>query len=450
MKIAIFGAGYVGLVSGVCFAEKGNIVTCVDINRQKIIKLQNGISPIFEKDLEPLLKKHLQKQNIFFTLDAKKTVRENDIIFIAVETPLKKDNSSNLKSLYEVLEQIAQFATQDKLVVIKSTVPMGTTLKIQKYFATISRQNITVTFCNNPEFLRQGEAIKCCMYPDRVIIGVDCKITAQTMRRIYADFVDENKIIIMDIHSSELTKYACNAFLATKISFINQISQFAEKLKADIEKIKLGMSLDKRISEGFLNAGLGYGGSCFHKDLQSLISIAEENDINACFLKSVEEINIKQKKLFIKKIFDYFKGELRGKKIAIWGLAFKENTDDIRGAPSIDILTQLKKYGAILNCYDPKAQKNMQKKIAASKQVFYFKKAHDSLCDIDALIICTEWNEFKNFDFSLLKNNSCQVIFDGRNILHKKKIEALNIDYIAVGIGNASNKKKLIKPIINI
>ena len=442
MKIAIFGAGYVGLVSGVCFAEKGNIVTCVDINRQKIIKLQNGISPIFEKDLEPLLKKHLQKQNIFFTLDAKKTVRENDIIFIAVETPLKKDNSSNLKSLYEVLEKIAQFATQDKLVVIKSTVPMGTTLKIQKYFATISRQNITVTFCNNPEFLRQGEAIKCCMYPDRVIIGVDCKITAQTMRRIYADFVDENKIIIMDIHSSELTKYACNAFLATKISFINQISQFAEKLKADIEKIKLGMSLDKRISEGFLNAGLGYGGSCFHKDLQSLISIAEENDINACFLKSVEEINIKQKKLFIKKIFDYFKGELRGKKIAIWGLAFKENTDDIRGAPSIEIITQLKKYGAILNCYDPEAQKNMQKKIPASKQVFYFNKAHDSLCDINALVVCTRWDEFKNFDFSLLKNNSCQVIFDGRNILYKKKIEALNMDYIAVGMGEGAVNKK--------
>ena len=435
MKIAIFGTGYVGLVSGVCFAEKGNIVTCVDVNRQKIIKLQKGISPIFEKGLEPLLKKHLQKQNIFFTLDAKKAIRDNNIIFIAVGTPLKKDNSSNLQFIYEVLEKIAQFATQDKIVVIKSTVPMGANLKIQKHFKTICRKNITVTFCNNPEFLRQGEAIQCCMYPDRIVIGVECKITAQTMKKIYADFVDENKIIIMDIHSSELTKYACNAFLATKISFINQMSQFAEKLKADIEKVKIGMSLDERINGRFLNAGLGYGGSCFHKDLQSLISIAEANDINTCFLKSVEDINKKQKELFLKKIFDYFKGELRGKKIAIWGLAFKKNTDDIRGAPSIEIITQLKKYGAILHLYDPEAQKNMQKKIPASKQVFYFNKAHDSLCDINALVVCTKCDEFKNFDFSLLKNNSCQVIFDGRNILYKKKIKALNMDYIAVGIG---------------
>ena len=435
MKIAIFGAGYVGLVNGVCFAEKGMKVTCVDINNQKIKNLQQGKSTIFELGLEKLLKKNIKKQNIFFTTDIKKTITENDIFFIAVGTPPLKDGSSDLQFIYQVAEQIAKFSNENKLIITKSTIPPGTTYKIKEYIQK-KQKNIHFSFANNPEFLREGSAVQCCINPDRVVIGIEEENLIPKFKYLYKAFIDESKIIFMDIISAELTKYAANAFLATKISFINQISQFCEVLGADINNIKKGIILDERIGGKFLNAGIGYGGSCLPKDIQSLLATAKNKKIFSPLLQAVEAINEEQKIRFTRRIKDYFIGNLKGKKIGVWGLAFKENTSDIRESPCIKIIEFLKKQSSILHLYDPKAQKKMQKIFPAKKNIIYFDDIFASLQNIDALVIGTNWDQFKNFDYSILKNTSCKAIFDGKNILAPQEILSFGIDYIAVGKKN--------------
>ena len=434
MKIAIFGTGYVGLVTGVCFAEKGNQVTCVDIDNQKITALQQGESSIFEIGLKDLLRKNIKKNTISFTLDAEQTISQNDIIFIAVGTPTKKNYSSDLRFVYEVADKIVQNANHNKIIVTKSTIPVSTTLKIKEHMQQKnSNQNIKFTFVNNPEFLREGDAIKDCMNPDRVIVGIENDFVKPIFKKLYTSFVDENKIIFMDILSSELTKYAANTFLATKISFINQIAQFCESLGANVENIKKGISLDSRIGPYFLNAGLGYGGSCFPKDIQSLLFSAQENNIATPFLEAIENINQNQRERFTEKILNYFNYKLENKKIAIWGLAFKANTDDIRQAPSLDIIRKLQKQGANLFLYDPEAIENTKKVLLEDKKIFYCSSSLESLQKIDALVICTEWDEFKNFDYFVLTKLPCKVIFDGRNILNSKEVIALGLDYFSIG-----------------
>ncbi len=432
MKIAMIGTGYVGLVSGTCFAETGNDVICVDNDAEKINLLNKGQVPIYEPGLDELIKRNVKEGRLTFTTDIGAAVRDSLLIFICVGTPPKDDGSADLSSVWHVAEEVAKNINGYKLVVTKSTVPVGTTERVREIIAHKTIENFDVA--SNPEFLKEGAAINDFMKPDRIVVGTDTPQASDIMQELYSQFVRTGKpILYMDIRSSELTKYAANAMLATRISFMNEIANLCDKIGADINAVRIGMGTDPRIGSSFLFPGVGYGGSCFPKDVRAIVEVAREFDYEMRILPMVEDVNTCQKKLLAKKIIDYFDGNLQGKKIAVWGLSFKPKTDDMRDAPSIDIIEGLLAAGAVIEAYDPVAMDEARK--IFGDRIKYGEKNYDVLKDADALVVITEWNEFREPDFDRLTTLMKQkVIFDGRNIYDGKKLKGRSFDYFGMGI----------------
>ncbi|MBX2931809.1 MAG: UDP-glucose/GDP-mannose dehydrogenase family protein [Chitinophagaceae bacterium] len=431
MKIAVVGTGYVGLVSGTCFAETGNTVTCIDIDQNKVTKLSNGEITIYEPGLEKLFLRNLKEERLKFTTNLAEGVQDAAIVFLALPTPPGEDGSADLKYVLGVAKDLGKIITDYKVIVDKSTVPVGTAEKVHAAIA----ENAKVAFdvVSNPEFLREGVAVDDFMKPDRVVIGTSSERAKKLMGDLYAPYVRQgNPIIFMDEKSAELTKYAANSFLATKISFMNEIAQLCERLGADVDMVRRGIGSDDRIGKRFLFPGIGYGGSCFPKDVQALIKSSEEVKYNFQILKAVEEVNEAQKLHLIPKIKTYFNNDLKGKHFALWGLAFKPNTDDIREAPALYVIDALTAAGATITAYDPEAIKNVQNLIG--NKINYADNQYDALANADALIIATEWSEFRTPDFekinTALKN---KVIFDGRNLFEVQQIKDMGYHYESVG-----------------
>jgi UDPglucose 6-dehydrogenase len=431
MKIAVIGTGYVGLVSGTCFAETGNTVTCVDIDQVKIDRLTQGEITIYEPGLEKMFLKNLRDGRLKFTTDLKSGIHGAQIVFLALPTPPGEDGSADLKYVLGVADQLGQLLENYKVIVDKSTVPVGTADKVRTAIAKHAKVEFDVV--SNPEFLREGVAVEDFMKPDRVVIGTSSDRAKKVMGDLYAPFVRQgNPVIFMDEKSAELTKYAANSFLATKISFMNEIAQLCERLGADVDMVRRGIGSDERIGKRFLFPGIGYGGSCFPKDVQALIKSSEEVNYDFQILKSVERVNEIQKTHLVPKIQAHFNHDLKGKHFALWGLAFKPNTDDIREAPALYIIDSLLKSGATVSAYDPEAMKNVKSQLGDIIQ--YSTNPYDALKDADALIIATEWSEFRTPDFdqigSQLKN---KVIFDGRNLFEISLMKAFDFHYESIG-----------------
>lgn len=440
MKLGVFGTGYVGLVTGICFAEKGNSVLCADIDRNKITLLNQGVPPIYEPGLKELLDTNKKAGRIQFTNDIINTIANSDILFIAVGTPSGEDGSADLTWVYNVADTIGKNMSSRKILVVKSTVPVGTNEKVKAIVQkNLQERNLDITFdiVSNPEFLREGNAIEDCLRPDRVILGCENKNAADVMMRVYRPFLtEESQVIIMDLASAELTKYAANALLATKISFMNELSRLCEKTGANIDFIKKGIGSDHRIGPYFINAGIGYGGSCFPKDVKALVFSAHQNGIDTPILESVEKINHQQRRNFI----DLILANLPKKsKLALWGIAFKPGTDDIREAPAIDIITALIEHGHSVLAYDPVAATNAKAFFAAKSQDFiknieFIDDQYEVLKGVDALVIATEWESFRDPDFELItKALKLKVIFDGRNIYRLEDISAQKLTYFSIG-----------------
>ncbi len=432
-KIAIIGTGYVGLVAGTCFAETGNDVVCVDIVEEKVKKLSSGEITIFEPGLEVLFKRNLREQRLRFTTHLAEAVDASEVIFLALPTPQGEDGSADLKYVLSAAREIGKLIKSYKIIVDKSTVPVGTAEKVRAAISEAAKTEFDVV--SNPEFLREGVAVDDFLKPERVVIGSSSPRAIETMKQLYEPFVRQgNPILIMDERSAELTKYAANAMLALKISFMNEISNICDKVGANVDSVRRGIGTDSRIGKQFLYAGVGYGGSCFPKDVKAVIKTAEEYGYDFRILKSVEAVNESQKKILIEKLDHYFGGAamLKGKKIALWGLAFKPNTDDIREAPSLVVIEELLKRGASIAAYDPEAMHNVKKIFGDT--ITFTDTDYDALRSADALMIVTEWNEFRNPDFdkmkSLLKN---RVIFDGRNVYEPQKMKALGFEYFSIG-----------------
>ena len=430
-KICVIGTGYVGLVAGACLADMGNSVICVDNNAKKLELLQQGIVPIYEPGLEELIKSNIAENRLSFSLDIKTAVEKSLVCFIAVGTPQKEDGSADLEQVFNVAETIAEAMNDYKVIVNKSTVPVGTAEKVTELIKNKTTHSFDVV--SNPEFLKQGNAVDDFLYPDRVIIGSNCDKATSIMQEIYAPFFRTgNRIIVMDVKSAEMTKYAANSFLATKISFMNEIANLCEKVGADSEMVRIGMTTDSRIGPKFLFPGLGYGGSCFPKDVHALIKFGEENACNMSIIQATDEVNKRQRELFIKKITDKYGTNLDGKTFCIWGLAFKPRTNDMQEAPAITVINQLLEYGAKIRAYDPKAMESA--KLIFGNRIFYAKNAYDALDNTDCLLLLTEWNEFRRPDFdkvkSLLKK---PVIFDGRNQYNAKRLNEKGFEYHQIG-----------------
>jgi UDPglucose 6-dehydrogenase len=437
MKIAVVGTGYVGLVTGTCFAETGNTVTCVDIDQEKVNKLQQGKITIFERGLEDMFEKNVQHKRLFFTTDLATGIKDAKIIMLALPTPPGEDGSADLQYVLRVAEQIGPLLTDYTVIVNKSTVPVGTAERVREKVA----QNAKVEFdvISNPEFLREGLAVEDFMKPERVVIGTQSARARKLMENLYAPFTRQgNPLIFMDERSSELTKYAANAFLATKITFMNEIANLCENLGADVDLVRKGMGSDSRIGKRFLFPGIGYGGSCFPKDVQALEKSAQGADYDFKILKSVMTVNEKQKTKLIASIKKYFGGSLKGKTIAIWGLAFKPHTDDIREAPALYNIQELLNEGASVNVHDPEAMENV-KKLFGNK-IKFCDDQYDALKGADGLLIATEWPEYRTPDFDLigstLKN---KVIFDGRNLYDLASIAELGFTYFSIGRNAVKN-----------
>jgi len=431
MKIAVIGTGYVGLVTGTCFAETGNSVTCVDIDKAKIEKLKSGKLTIYEPGLEKLFTRNQKEGRLHFTTSLEEGIAAAQVIFLALPTPPGEDGSADLKYILGVADDLEKILKSYVVIIDKSTVPVGTAEKVHAAIA----KNTAIGFdvVSNPEFLREGVAVDDFMKPDRVIIGTTSEKAKKIVNDLYVPFVRQgNPIIYMDERSAELTKYAANSFLATKITFMNEIAQLCELLGADVDMVRKGIGSDDRIGKRFLFPGIGYGGSCFPKDVQALAKSSADANYNFRILDAVMEVNEKQKMHLIPKLKAYFNNDIRGKKIALWGLAFKPNTDDIREAPALSIIRELLAAGAVVTAYDPEAMDNV-KSLLADKIVFA-ERQYDALVDADALIIATEWSEFRTPDFThmaaLLKN---KVIFDGRNLFDLVKMEELGYHYESVG-----------------
>jgi len=431
MKIAVVGTGYVGLVTGTCFAETGNDVICVDIDKSKVDKLSSGQITIYEPGLEKLFLRNQKEGRLHFTTELKDAVKDAKVIFLALPTPPGEDGSADLKYILGVADDLGKIITDYKVIIDKSTVPVGTADKVRAAIA----KNTTISFdvVSNPEFLREGVAVDDFMKPDRVVIGTTSDKAKKFMSDLYAPFVRQgNPIIFMDEKSAELTKYAANSFLATKITFMNEIAQLCERLGADVDMVRKGIGSDERIGRRFLFPGIGYGGSCFPKDVRALVQSANEIDYDFKILNAVMNVNEKQKLHLLPKIKTYFNNNLKGKKIALWGLAFKPNTDDIREAPALYIIEELLKEGAIVNAYDPEAMNNV--KAILGDSVAFSERQYDTLVGADILVIATEWSEFRTPDFEkiglLLKN---KAIFDGRNLFDLKYMEELGFYYVSVG-----------------
>jgi UDPglucose 6-dehydrogenase len=431
MKIAVIGTGYVGLVTGTCLAETGNIVTCVDIDQQKVLKMQRGILPIYEPGLETLFHRNIKDERLYFTTDLAKGIEHAEIIFLALPTPPGENGSADLSYIIKAATDIALLLTSYKVIITKSTVPVGTADKLKAVFTQYS--DVKVAVVSNPEFLREGVAVDDFMKPDRIVIGTSDEDARSLLTELYAPYVRQgNPIIFMDERSSELTKYAANSFLATKISFINEIANLCEKLGANVDMVRLGIGADDRIGKRFLFPGIGYGGSCFPKDVQALVNSARECNYDFKILSSVMEVNSAQKTLIVDKLKRYFHGNLSGKTFAVWGLSFKPETDDIREAPSLYIIQELLKVGANVVVYDPEAIANTQDLFG--DKITYADNQYEALQGADALLVLTEWGTFRNPDFdkvAKLLNN--KVIFDGRNLYDLDKMIDLGFYYNSIG-----------------
>lgn len=431
MKIAVVGTGYVGLVTGTCFAETGNDVTCIDILPEKVNKLKKGGITIYEPGLEKLFLRNLKEDRLHFTTNMAEGIKDAAIIILALPTPPGENGSADLKYILGVAEDLGKIITGYTVIVDKSTVPVGTAEKVHEAIAKNYKGEFDVV--SNPEFLREGVAVEDFMKPDRVVIGTTSEKAKKVMNDLYAPFVRQgNPVIFMDERSAELTKYAANSFLAAKISFMNEIARLCEKLGADVDMVRKGIGSDTRIGKRFLFPGIGYGGSCFPKDVQALINSAKEANYDFEMLNAVVKVNEEQKLHLLPGIRKYFKNNLKGKRFAIWGLSFKPNTDDIREAPALYMIDTLIKEGASISAFDPEAMKNVKETIG--DKIEYAESQYDALKDADALIIATEWNEFRTPDFtriaSHLKN---KAIFDGRNLFELDAIRQLGFHYESVG-----------------
>ncbi len=431
MHLAIIGSGYVGLVTGTCFAETGNKVVCVDIDRAKVEKLSAGQITIYEPGLEKIFLRNLKEERLRFTADLASVVDEAEVIFLALPTPPGADGAQDLKYVLGVADELGKLLKDYKVIVNKSTVPVGTADKVRA--AIVNNYKGEFDVVSNPEFLREGVAVDDFMKPDRVVVGTRSERAQQLMSELYAPFVRQgNPVIFMDERSSELTKYAANSFLAMKISFMNEIAQLCERMGADVDMVRRGIGSDERIGKRFLFPGIGYGGSCFPKDVQALIKSADEVSYDFKILKAVEVVNEKQKLHLMPKIEAYFKNDLKGKHFALWGLAFKPNTDDIREAPALYLINALTKAGATVTAFDPEAMPNVRAQIG--DKVVYAKDQYNALEGADALIIATEWSEFRTSEFEQLDAKlRHKVIFDGRNVFDTDKIRSLGYCYISIG-----------------
>ena len=436
MKIAVVGTGYVGLVSGTCFAETGTIVTCVDVNEEKISQLNNGIIPIYEPGLEDMVKRNVEKQRLFFTTSLKEAMVGAEAIFIAVGTPPDEDVSADLKHVLAVASEIGRNLQGYTVIVNKSTVPVGTAQKVKNAIKQeLEKRGVEVPFdvASNPEFLKEGNAIEDFLRPDRIVVGTESEEAQKLMSKLYKPFLlNGHPIVFMDLLSSELTKYAANAMLATKISFINDIANLCEIVGADVNLVRKGIGSDSRIGNKFIYAGAGYGGSCFPKDVKALIKTAQEHNHTLEILQSVESVNERQKKVVYQRVKDFFNGNLQGKKIALWGLSFKPNTDDMREAPSLVIIENLLKDGATVSAYDPVAMHEAKRILGDAIQ--YAATPYEATKNADALILITEWSEFRIINFEELEKNMNQkLIFDGRNIYDPEEMRERGYVYYSIG-----------------
>lgn len=442
MKIAIIGAGYVGLVTGSCFSEMSNYVTCVDIDEKKITQLNKGVIPIYEPRLSKLIKNSMKNGNINFSTDIEKSIKNNDIIFIAVGTPMNNDGSSNLKYVRQVSESIGKYINKHKIIVTKSTIPVGATNKVKNTIQKeIDKRNENIPFhiANNPEFLKQGTAVSDFMSPDRIVIGLENDSVKNVFKELYKPFsINHEKLIFMDIRSSELTKYASNAMLATKISFINEMAIIAEKVGADINDVRKGIGSDSRIGYSFIYPSVGYGGSCFPKDVHAILNFSNEKKYNPRILEAVNKVNDNQKKYFFNKIVKRFSqnNKFSGNCFGIWGLSFKPGTDDMRDSASIYIVNEIIKLGGSVKVYDPKAIENAKLHYFKDlKNIKYCNDKYEVLENSDALILLTEWPEFRSPDMNIIKSKlNTHVIFDGRNQYDKETLKKIGIEYHQIGV----------------
>ncbi len=437
MNITIIGTGYVGLVTGVCLADSGNTVYCVDNDRTKIKELSGGVMPIYEPGLKELADKNVKNKKLFFTKDLRDALKKTDVIFIAVGTPPQDNGDADLSNVFRVAEDIAGFIDRFKTIVVKSTVPVGTCRKIE---AIIAKKTKDFCVVSNPEFLKEGAAIDDFQRPDRIVIGINFKknnkketqAAKEIMDEIYEPFVRTGApIYFMDTNSSELTKYAANAMLALRITFMNEVANLCSISNADVDSVRIGIGSDKRIGKSFLFPGIGYGGSCFPKDVKALYQTAKKHGYEFKLLKAVDEVNASQKEALIDFILKHFKGDISGKTFTVWGLSFKPKTDDIREAPSLVIISKLLSYGAKIRAYDPIAANNAKKIFAG---IYYADDMYDALKDSNGLIIATEWNDFRAPDFDKIRNALKEaLIFDGRNIYDKNKLKELGFKYYSIG-----------------
>jgi UDPglucose 6-dehydrogenase len=431
MKIAVIGTGYVGLVTGTCLAETGNIVSCIDIDANKIARLNTGEVPIYEPQLDAYFERNMKAQRLFFTTSLVDGIKDAEVIFLALPTPPGEDGSADLSYILKVAEQLGSMIEKYTIIVDKSTVPVGTADKVHAIIAKKARCTFSVV--SNPEFLREGFAISDFMKPDRVVIGTEDATARKVMERLYKPFVRQgNPIIFMDAKSAELTKYAANAFLATKITFMNEIANYCELVGANVDQVRIGIGSDERIGKRFLFPGIGYGGSCFPKDVQALVKSGKDDDFDFNVLRSVMEVNKRQKTILFPKIMNYFGGNITGKNIAIWGLAFKPDTDDIREAPALYLINKLVESGAVITAFDPEAMENVRAQIGDKIQ--YAENEYNALKEADALIICTEWSIFRNPDFSRIKTEmKGNALFDGRNLFDLEDMESKGFCYFSIG-----------------
>ena len=431
MKITVVGTGYVGLVTGTCLAETGNDVLCVDIDKNKVEATKNGEVPIYEPHLDSLFERNIEAGRLNFTTELSEGLPFGEVIFLALPTPEGEDGSADLSYVLGVAEEIGKQIRDYKVIVDKSTVPVGTADKVR---ATIAQYtDVEFDVVSNPEFLREGFAVDDFLKPERIIIGASSEKAADIMNRLYKPFVRSgNPIIMMDEKSAELTKYAANSFLATKITFMNEIANYCEKIGANVDKVRMGMGTDTRIGKRFLFPGIGYGGSCFPKDVKALHRSGNEVDFSFRILDAVVDINEQQKTILFPKMKNYFQGDLSGKKIAIWGLAFKPETDDIREAPALYMIEKLKEAGAEITAFDPEAMDNVQRKIG--DKINYVEDMYAATENADALLICTEWSIFRTPDYDLLKKNmNNKVIFDGRNLYEVNEVNKEGFAYYSIG-----------------
>jgi len=431
MKIAVIGTGYVGLVTGTCLAETGNTVICVDIDEAKVLKMQNGVIPIYEPGLDVLFLRNIVQKRLTFTTDLASAVKDAQIIFMALPTPPGGDGAADLSYILGAAKDISKLVTEYKVIVNKSTVPVGTADKVQAVFT--ENTDIEIDVVSNPEFLREGVAVEDFMKPDRVVIGTRSERAQKLMAELYGPYVRQgNPILFMDEKSSELTKYAANSFLATKITFMNEIANLCEIVGADVDSVRKGIGSDERIGRRFLFPGIGYGGSCFPKDVQALAKSAEEHNYDFQILTAVMQINEKQKVVLVDKVAKYYKGDLAGKHFALWGLAFKPETDDIREAPALYIIDELVKQGATVTVFDPEGMPNVKRLIG--DKVKYAEDQYEALTGADALLIATEWSVFRNPDFDKMEEKLVnKVIFDGRNLYNLQKMIDLGYYYNSIG-----------------